>query len=468
MLALHKRPLRELSKYITLISLLTGILACQLPQFPTKPLPLTSTDTVTRVASTATPTRPASAARRESSPSPTAPQILPPPWPQDKERYDKIFLNVWRTVNRRYVYPDFNGTDWEAVRREFEPLVASVADDESFWNLMQEMVSRLNDDHSAFLNPDEVEEEDTAMRGQLDYVGIGVYVTVPEDATYGVVLFPMPGGPAEAAGVRAHDRILEIDGRQVCCDEEGFDILDALLGPVGTTINLLVAYPGESARQVQVERARIQSQLPIPSRIVTSTLCTDQSTGYILVPTLWDETIGERTREILHGLLEPSMISGLVIDMRINGGGAFTELYDLLSLFTEGEVGTFMRRGKGSEVLTIIANPVTNSQDIPMVVLVGHNTESYAEVFSGVLQTQGRAIVVGEVTAGNVETVFPYDFNDGSRLWLAEETFIVPGMPSWEDTGVQPDIHVTGRWEDITAETDRALQKAVEILLCDE
>ena len=383
---------------------------------------------------------------------------------KDRARHNRIFSYVWRMVNRRYVYPSFNDVDWTAVREEYAPLVETMPDDEIFWQLMQDMVGRLQDDHSAYLTPDEVEEEDQAILGDLDYVGIGVYVTVPEDADYAVVLFPMPGGPAETAGVLAHDRILEIDGLQACCDEEGYDNLDAMLGPAGSTVTLVLQQSGEAKRQVDIERSQIQTQLPISSRIITSTMDSSNMVGYILVPTLWDQTIAERTREVLQSLLDSHTLTGLVVDMRINGGGAYTELYDLLSLFTQGEVGAFYQQDHIVDILDVMPDPVANSQDIPMIVLVGSETESYAEVFSGVMQAQGRAKLVGESTAGNVETVYPYDLEDGSRLWLAEETFAVHGESNWEDAGVQPDITVQGRWEDITEEDDPALETAVAVL----
>jgi carboxyl-terminal processing protease len=189
--------------------------------------------------------------------------------------------------------------------------------------------------------------------------------------------------------------------------------------------------------------------------------------GYVLIPTLWDETIAERTRDVLDNLMK-TPITGLIVDMRINGGGAFSELYDLLSLFTQGDVGAFYQRGQVVDSLVITPDPIANSQDIPMIILVGQGTESYAEVFSGVLQARNRAVLVGEFTAGNVETVYPYDLEDGSRLWLAEETFAIPGVPSWEDKGVRPDIHVPGDWEDITDEDDPSLVAAVTVLLGDD
>lgn len=460
--------MKTISNRITGTLLFLALFGCRLGPFSFTPPTAENTPALTAQATALLPTETVTpAAVVAGTDTPLATLTLQPADAADRDRHVRIFRTVWRTVNRHYVYPTYNGTDWEAVREAYEPLVVAAPDDEHFWQLMQEMIERLQDNHSAYLSPDEVQEEDLAMRGDLDYVGIGVYVTVPEDAEYGIVLFPFPEGPAESAGVRPHDRILAIDGLQVCCDEEGYDNLDTILGAEGSTLTLTLQYPGEPARDVIVKRARIQTQLPILSRVITSTQHSDQSIGYVLIPTLWDETVAERTREVLEGLLNSPAVTGLIVDMRINGGGAYTELYDLLSLFTHGNVGAFTQRGQDVDTLIITPDPIANSQEIPMIILVGEETESYAEVFSGVLQAQERAILIGESTAGNVETVYPYDLEDGSRLWLAEETFTVPGAPSWEGTGVQPDIHVPGRWEDIWEEDDGPLKTALAVLLGD-
>jgi C-terminal processing protease CtpA/Prc len=200
-------------------------------------------------------------------------------------------------------------------------------------------------------------------------------------------------------------------------------------------------------------------------------LCAGSRTvGYVLVPTFWDETIAERTREVLIDLLAPEdgtsePVSGLIIDMRINGGGIYTELVDLLSLFVSGEVGGFRRRGGSWDPLVIDPDPIGESQNLPVVVLVGETTESYAEVFSGVMQELGRAKLVGQPTSGNLETVYAYDLEDGSRLWLAEEVFEPLSGTRWEGHGVIPNRLVPGSWGDFTERDDPQVRAALDLML---
>ncbi len=403
----------------------------------------------------------------EPTPSPT---LAPTPSPtlsasaaEDAQaRHRRIFERVWSLVEQNYVYADYNGVDWEAVREEFAPLVEAAPDDASFWALMAEMVSRLDDGHSVYLTPDEVADEEEVERGMLDYVGIGVYLTIPAGARYAVLLLVFPDSPAEAAGLRPHDRILAVEGERVCCNIDGSNNLDLLLGEVGTTVRVTVRSPNAPPREVTVRRDRIRTALPILQRRIATHR---GDVGYLLIPSLRDRMMAERVREALEPMLTTDPVVGLVVDMRINGGGGYDELYDLLSLFLSGKVGWFQRRGDDREVLDIRADPIGVSRDVPLVVLVGPYTESYAEVFSGVLQARRRAVLVGLPTAGNVETILPYDFDDGSRLWLAEETFVPLSGERWEGRGVYPDVWVDAYWEQFTDEDDPQLKAALRVLV---
>ena len=107
---------------------------------------------------------------------------------------------------------------------------------------------------------------------------------------------------------------------------------------------------------------------------------------------------------------------------------------------------------------------VHNSQTVPLVVLIGRETRSYAEIFAGVLQNIGRARLVGIRTRGNVETIWPHDFEDDSRIWIAEESFRPLSGGNWEEQGILPDYYVSGDWADFTSENDPQLEIALQLL----
>lgn len=122
-----------------------------------------------------------------------------------------------------------------------------------------------------------------------------------------------------------------------------------------------------------------------------------------------------------------------------------------------------------SRSLDITANPVGNSQSVPLVVLVGEDTVSFGEIFSGALQDTGRAQLVGQTTLGNVETLHGYNFIDGSTLWIAEERFDpLNSDDDWETTGIIPDVEAYGgaygEWDTFTFENDPSVSAAVDLM----
>jgi C-terminal processing protease CtpA/Prc len=99
-------------------------------------------------------------------------------------------------------------------------------------------------------------------------------------------------------------------------------------------------------------------------------------------------------------------------------------------------------------------------------VLIGPATASYGEVFSGILKNIGRAYLIGETTDGNVETLWGYDFDDGSRVWLARESFrpINHLDENWEETGIIPDQTVEAGWDEYMLGNDPVVQAALEYI----
>ncbi|MGD9099025.1 MAG: S41 family peptidase [Anaerolineae bacterium] len=454
-----------------MLVLLWTVCACSLVPTATVPPPsatLAPTDTALPPIATLVPTATAPPPAATLAPtamalSPTATATLAPTLSQaitdeTTARQLRVFTHLWESVRDLYVYPDFNGLDWDDVQQRYRARIEAGVDDKAFYQAMREMIDELGDEHSVFNSPQEVAEEEKDLLGQLDYVGIGIYVTTLPDEDHAVLLQVFPGSPAEQAGMLPHDRILAVEGQPVI-DEQGYDQLDLLIGSIGSEVRVTVQTPGQEPRELLTTRARIQAQLPVDARRLPGT-----DVGYILVPTFWDLTIADRVRQALEGLLEQGELAGLIVDMRINGGGVDVALTDTLALFTQGEQGAFVNHNDARS-LFIQADPVGNSQELPLVVLVGRETQSFGEVFSGVLQESGRALLVGRTTTGNVETLWNVDLEDGSRAWIAAETFRPPSGADWEENGIVPDVEIPLDWDDFTSQQDPQLQAALDWLL---
>lgn len=424
--------------------------------------PPTLTPTAVPVTEVATAPLPTVIARPTPIPqdTPEAPTPTPSPSisPETTALQQRVFEQLWEAVRDTYVYEDFGGVDWDQVGRRYRSLIEGGLSDDEFYLAMQNMIDALGDEHSTFLSPEEVAEEEEMLTGDLDYVGIGVYTTELVDKGYAVLLLVFPGSPAEEVGLLPHDHIIAVEGLPAIT-LDGTSNLDLLQGLEGTPVSLTARTPGQEPRQVTVVRRRIQTQLPIIHHRLP-----DTHIGYLLIPSFLDRTVGQRVGEALETLMSVGDLAGLIVDMRINGGGLESELRTTLAYFVDGEMGHYRSR-QGERPLYVSAEPIGNSQTVPLVLLVSQETESYGEIFCGVLQELRGAQVVGQNSTGNIETLWSIDLEDGSRAWIARETFRPPSGADWEETGVVPDVEIPLGWDEFTTENDPQLQTAVGLIL---
>lgn len=395
------------------------------------------------------------------SPSPTPTQTATPTIaPTASAEQLRVFEELWNTVNENYLYPDFNGLDWGAVFEEYQAVIETGLYPDHFYSLMGEMIAELNDDHSIYLSPLEAEDEDTEFAGENDYVGIGILSdTIPERKRI-VIIVVFSGSPAERAGIHPHDSILAVNGHPII-DETGFR-RDLLRGPEGSVVELTVQSPGQEPRSINVTRARVRGGLPVPYEEITSP--NGKRIGYILLPTFADNTVDARFSVALRALTEAGPLDGLVIDNRQNNGGADNVTRDVLAYFTSGVMGYFVDRHGIERPFRVLGSEISGSSSIPLAVLVGPNTVSFGEIFAGILQDIRRAVLIGEPTLGNVELLWGYEFEDSSRAWIAQETFlpINDSSTNWEETGIIPDIVAPSNWDEITLDNDPAVQAAID------
>lgn len=369
----------------------------------------------------------------------------------------KVFDKVVDVINRVYVYPDFNGIDWPAIVASHRATVQGGLDTEDFYAEMRALLEDLGDEHSYFESPADVAISDAELAGNNDFVGVGIFVLPQPDKGQAAVVEVFPGSPAEHAGIRPHDAILAVDGEPIV--EDGLVEIQRVRGPECSAVLLTVRSPGGDPRDLLLIRHAIGGGTPVDARLVTTT--DGSRVGYILLPTFFDETIPGKVAAALRDFGD---LDGLILDNRLNGGGSSSVVEPILAFFTSGVVGSFKSRTE-SRPLTIAANPIHNSQSVPLVILVGEDTVSFGEIFSGALKDIGRAQIAGQTTLGNVETLHGYNFDDGSRIWVAEETFDPPvSHANWEQTGIVPDAEAHADWDTFTFETDPAIAAALKLL----
>jgi C-terminal peptidase prc len=398
------------------------------------------------------------------TPGPTFEPLPPTPTlaPLAQSQRAAIFERVWTLVRDRYVYTDYRGLDWNAIRAEFAPRVAAAESPEAFYGLMRELIRRLGDEHSRFESPREVAEEQAEFEGDLRYAGIGVQVREVDEGA--LITRVARGGPAEDAGLRTRDLILAIEGIPFT-DTARFGAagpIGAVRGAPGSPVRLTIRSPGGALREVTVTRraisadafARVEARLLRGGRI-----------GLIRIDTFYAEQLDQEVRAALARLAAGGPLDGLIVDVRDNSGGRIDLMLDTIGLFANGgSIGSSRGRRPGGQLRVPRGETLPAYAETPIAVLIGADTASAAEMFAAGMRALGRATIVGVASSGNLENLVPHAFDDGSRLWLAELTYQLPNGSQLEGRGVQPDRVVDVEWWRYEAGDDPQVKAAIDEL----
>lgn len=316
------------------------------------------------------------------------------------------------------------------------------------------LVAGVGDPYTYYLSADSLAEQVEKNSGH--FVGIGVEIYAGDDG-YIVVSSVTPGGPAEAAGILAEDKITEVDGESIT-GKTAADVSALVKGEEGTDVTLTIFR--ESTGEVlekTVTRQDIQVQ-------TVSWRMMDDNIGYISI-TNFRENTHNQFKEALD-TLEAEGMEKLVLDLRNNTGGLVKSAHEIgEELLPEGiMVYTMDKEGNREDTL---CDDVYN--DVPMVVLVNGNSASAAEILAGAIQDTGRGELIGTTTFGKGLVQRLFTLPDGSGLNVTIQKYYTPNGTSIHGVGITPDYEVElpeeyAQQANIPAEADTQLQKAVEVL----
>lgn len=316
------------------------------------------------------------------------------------------------------------------------------------------LVAGVGDPYTYYLSADSLAEQVEKNSGH--FVGIGVEIYAGDDG-YIVVSSVTPGGPAEAAGILAEDKITEVDGESIT-GKTAADVSALVKGEEGTDVTLTIFR--ESTGEVlekTVTRQDIQVQ-------TVSWRMMDDNIGYISI-TNFRENTHNQFKEALD-TLEAEGMEKLVLDLRNNTGGLVKSAHEIgEELLLEGiMVYTMDKEGNREDTL---CDDVYN--DVPMVVLVNGNSASAAEILAGAIQDTGRGELIGTTTFGKGLVQRLFTLPDGSGLNVTIQKYYTPNGTSIHGVGITPDYEVElpeeyAQQTNIPAEADTQLQKAVEVL----
>lgn len=313
------------------------------------------------------------------------------------------------------------------------------------------MLDSLGDPQTSYMDPDEYLQANIPLEGQ--YEGIGAWVD--PDGEYLTIVSPMPGSPAEEVGLEPGDEIIKVDGEDMT-GVDGNLVIRKVLGPAGSTVHLTVRREGEpELLEFEVTRAEIT----IPS--IQSEML-DENIAYVQLFNFGADTPDD-LRESLTDLLAENP-GGLILDLRNNGGGFLRAAVEITSEFIEDGVVLYEVYGDGSrDVHDVIEGGLAT--EIPLVVLVNEGSASASEILAGAVQDYDRGPLVGTNTfgKGSVQNWIPLS-NDQGAIRVTIARWFTPDERSISDDGLTPDVVVELDEEDVAADRDPQLEKAIELL----
>lgn len=291
------------------------------------------------------------------------------------------------------------------------------------------MVSGLDDKFAAYYTKDEYKDISEKTKGE--FCGIGAYISQGKNDNYLKVAGVVKGGPAEKAGIKKGDIIVEVDGENIQGKDSSYAI-SKMKGKKGTNVSISVMRKGNKKPiTFNIKREVIHDN-------TVSYKMLDNNIGYISVSAF--ETVTKKQFKSAVDCLEKKNEKGLIIDLRDNGGGLLDTALDMLDQILPKKLVVYTKDKNG------VAEEYYTKDDkeikIPIVILVNGNSASASEVFCGALRDYGKAKLLGTKTFGKGIVQSSFAFRDGTGLKFTTSKYYTPKGINIHGTGFEPDIKV--------------------------
>jgi carboxyl-terminal processing protease len=319
--------------------------------------------------------------------------------------------------SRTGAFTEFEGAQLfdNVLRHVQNDFVDPISDSTLYRKSVDGMLYELRDPYSTFLPPERFARLNESTSG--NYAGLGLETDLRDG--WLIVVAPLPGGPAERAGLQPGDRIVEIMGKPAkgWTSEEASK---ALRGKAGTPVTLKIERPGApTPMEMRLVRSTIHQSA------VRRTSMLGDGVGYIDLKAFSDSTGKELTAGI-NGLLMHGMKT-LVLDLRTNPGGLLNQGVRVSDLFLNPGQKIVSMHGRLPEANREFADTAKQRwPDLPLIVLVDGRSASAAEIVAGALQDHDRALIIGTPTYGKGSAQSVVSFGDQGGLKLTTAKWFTP------------------------------------------
>ncbi|CAM0955527.1 unnamed protein product [Alopecurus aequalis] len=352
---------------------------------------------------------------------------------REVNRVQRTLVEAWGLIRETFVDPTFNHQDWDQKLQQTMVEMFPLKSADAAYGKISGMVSTLGDPFTKIISPKEYQSFRIGSDGNLQ--GVGIFINREPDSGRLLVMSCVQGGPANRAGIREGDELVEIDGKSVL-GLDGEAVAQRLRGRAGTTVEvkLLDGTGNKSgrAKQKEVQLSREVINLSPLSTAIISHRTGDGlegKTGYVRLAAFSQTAASEMESAVKK--MEDEGVQSYILDLRNN------------PIWLDGDetlVNTVDREGNVQPITTVQGQSLTHD---PLVVLVNEESASASEILAGALHDNGRAILVGHKTFGKGRIQSVTELDDGSALFITVAKYLSPALHEIDHIGIQPDIQCT-------------------------
>jgi len=348
-----------------------------------------------------------------------------------------LFWETWNKLQERYVDPK------------------KIDAKKMYLGAIKGMVASLEDPYTFFLTPEENKQTKDDLGGKFE--GIGAQLGLKNNRI--VIIAPLKKSPAETAGVKPGDYINKVDD-VATSNWTLTQAVSKIRGPKNTKVKLTLE---RNSKEIEITIVRQQI-------IVSSVeLNFEKNMAILKVNQFGDNTNDEwdKAVEEVNTKWSNKQIKGLVLDLRDNPGGYFegsvylaSEFLSLGKLIVKQEATLYGDKEYRVSRVGIL-------QEIPLIVLINQGSASASEILAGALRDYNRGQLVGEKSFGKGSVQEALDLKEGAGLHVTVAKWVLPNGDWINSKGIEPKFKVSNETKEgntITKETDKQLQKAIELL----
>ena len=341
---------------------------------------------------------------------------------------------------------------WKVVQEKFADR-AKLNKKEMVYGAIEGMVKSLGDPYTVFFKPQAAKNFKDDVTGSFG--GIGAEIGIRKDIL--TVISPLEDSPAKKAGLRAGDKILKIDDK-VTSDLNLNDAINLIRGPRGTSVRLTINHSQED--QVK-EITIVRGEIKVP---VAKWELKNKKIAYVQLFSFSETAPAEFKKRMLEILRSPA--DRMILDLRNNPGGYLEVAQELTGWFLEpGSLVAIEDFGNGIKINEYRTSDNGVLKNMPLVVLINEGSASAAEIMAGALRDDRGIKLMGNKSFGKGSVQELTSLSEGTGLKVTIAKWLTPSKKSIMNEGLEPDVKVEVKKEDIDNLKDPQLDKAIEIIL---